>query len=94
MKDFDKRWQRLCAGARGTQAAETAPPGFATRVVACSLQKPRESAGYLWDRLALPLLGGAVAVLIACAAGELPHWRSAPLQVDIEQTVTRIAWWL
>lgn len=95
MKDFDMKWQACAACAR--QAArhdETAPFGFTTRVAAQASQQPGTRPSELaWDRLAARWLAGAVAVLVVCAAVELPHFRDAqPLEPGIENAVAQLVW--
>jgi hypothetical protein len=47
----------------------------------------------LWERLAMRWLAGVAAVLVVCAALELPNLRAAPLlKPGIENTVTQLAW--
>lgn len=94
MKNFDDNWQ--AAAARARQAAprdETAPFGFATRVAARASQPGTMPSEPAWNRLAARWLAGAVAVLVVCAAVELPHFRDAqPLEPGIENAVAQLVW--
>lgn len=53
----------------------------------------RPPVEFAWDQLLARLLAGAVAVLVLCAAVELPHFRDAqPLQPGIENAVAQLVW--
>jgi hypothetical protein len=91
MKNFDEKWRALAARAR--QAApleETAPLGFATRVVAAGLWPGRDS---VWGPWALRAVWGAAAALVICAALDAPYLRSANVfDCGLEDSITRIIW--
>lgn len=96
MNDFDERWRR-CAeeAAKAARPNEAAPFGFAARVVAMRGAVAAAEPD-LWEvcgRLALQLTALAAAVLLACAAWELPHWADhRPLAPGIEGAVGDILW--
>lgn len=94
MKNFEAHWQTLAGKAR--QAAgrdESAPFGFATRVLAQSRFPADSVREDIWGRLIVRFLGVAVPVLVLCAALEGPHLRRAPsLESGVENTVAEILW--
>lgn len=94
MKDFDTKWQACTARARQTARRDEQPPfGFATRVMARAVPPATTPMEFAWDRLLTRLLAGAVAVLLVCAAVELPHFRDhQPLQPGIENAVAQLVW--
>ena len=94
MNDFDTKWQACAARARQASFRDEQPPfGFATRVVAQTTQWAAAPVDFAWDRVLARLLAGAVAVLLVCAAVELPHLRNAqPLQPGIENAVAQLVW--
>lgn len=94
MKDFDAKWQELAAQARRASGREeSAPFGFATRVLARLEEPSRPSGGEIWGRLTLRLLSVALPVLLLCAILEVPHLRHSPsLESGVENTVAQILW--
>ena len=94
MNDFDTKWQACAARARQTSPRAEQPPfGFATRVVAQATRPGAAPLEFTWDRVLARLLAGAVAVLLVCAAVELPHFRdSQPLKPGIENAVAQLVW--
>ena len=94
MKNFDTRWQACAARARqATPRDEQAPFGFAARVVARGLQQQSPAQNAAWERLAMPLLVGAVGLLVICAVLEMPHLRNTqPLDPGVEDTVAQLVW--
>lgn len=94
MNDFDTKWQACAARARQTPPRDEQPPfGFATRVVATALRPGAAPLEFAWDRVLARLLAGAVAVLLVCAAVELPHFRDTqPLKPGIENAVAQLVW--
>jgi anti-sigma-K factor RskA len=94
MKDFDARWQECAKRARQAPAREdTAPFGFASRVVARAFPIKGLSQVEVFWHLALRMLTGAVAVMILCMAMELPHLRGPrPLEIGVEDTVAQLVW--
>jgi len=67
MKDFDKAWERLVTLARqAPEDAAVVPPGFATRVVARSIEGRRAPEEFFF-RYALRALGVAAALAVVCA---------------------------
>ena len=94
MNDFDSKWQVCAARARKTVARdETAPLGFATRVLAVARPRAGPSLEGVWERLALCSLAGVLTLLVLCAAFELPHLRDArPLEPGVENTVAQLVW--
>jgi len=94
MKDFDPKWQACAGRARGaTRPDETAPFGFAQRVVARAFSTETQPLEFAWERQAARWLAGAVVVLVLCAVIELPHLRDArPLEPGIENAVAQLVW--
>jgi hypothetical protein len=96
MSDFDVRWQTCAERAQGvSRRDETAPFGFATRVVASGrpVPVPRLSLEMVWQRLTLGALGFIAVALVVCAAVEVPHFRDQkPLEPGIENTVAQVVW--
>lgn len=94
MKDFDTKWQVCAARARQVERRdEPAPFGFASRVAARAFTPVTIPTEFAWSRLAARWLAGAVAVLVVCAAVELPHFRNAqPLEPGIENAVAQLVW--
>jgi hypothetical protein len=94
MGDFDSKWQACAARARQAAARDdTAPLGFATRVLAFARQRSTPSPESIWERLALRSLAGALALLAVCAVFELPHFRdSRPLAPGVENTIAQLVW--
>jgi hypothetical protein len=94
MNDFDKQWQRWMARARQSPPRDdTAPFGFATRVLAAGRRPEEPALERAWERLALGWLAGVVAGLAVCAVLEMPHLRdSHPLNPGLENTVAQILW--
>ena len=93
MNNFDTKWQTCAARARQTIPRDEQPPfGFATRVLAQAMQ-PGAPQEFAWDYLLSRLLAGAVAILLLCAAVELPHFRNPqPLKPGIENAVAQLVW--
>jgi hypothetical protein len=94
MNDFDTKWQACAARARQAPSRDEQPPfGFATRVLAQAMPPGAAPLDFTWDRVLARLLAGAVAVLLVCAAVELPHFRDAqPLKPGIENAVAQLVW--
>jgi len=94
MNGFDTKWQACAARARQASPRDEQPPfGFATRVVAQAMQPGAAPPEFAWDRVLARLLAGAVAVLLVCAAVELPHFRDTqPLKPGIENAVAQLVW--
>lgn len=94
MNNFEKNWQRCVARARQVAARDdTAPFGFATRVLAAGLPEAGPELELIWVRLALRWLAGVSAGLAVCAALELPHLHdSRPLNPGVENTVAQLVW--
>lgn len=94
MSTFDAKW--LACAARARQAAarhDSAPLGFATRVLALGLEPVATAPESLWERLALRSLAGALALLALCMVLELPHLRdSRPLAPGLENAVAQLVW--
>ncbi len=96
MSEFDERWQ-VCVG-RARQAPrrdETAPYGFATRVLAMVPSSPasRVSLEVVWQRLTFGSLGILALFLVVCAVVEIPHLRDRPaLEPGIENTIAQVVW--
>ncbi|MDB6173947.1 MAG: hypothetical protein JWL59_3258 [Chthoniobacteraceae bacterium] len=91
MNEFDRRWKMgIAARDDAGQAPESAPFGFATRVVADWLEMARAEPSFatLWQALAVRLLGMLtmlLAVLVAYDALTSP--RPTLLQPEIENAV-------
>ncbi len=94
MNDFDSKWRRCVEHARrAPPRAETAPFGFATRVLAAGGPPPAPAVERVWERLALGWLAAVMAGLAVCAALELPHLRDArPLNPGVENIVAQLVW--
>ena len=94
MNDFDTKWQAGVARARQSpRRDEQMPVGFVTRVVAQAMPPGAAPVDFAWDRALARLLAGAVAILLLCAAVELPHFRNPqPLKPGIENTVAQLVW--
>ena len=94
MNDFDSKWQACVACARQAAARdEAAPLGFATRVLAVARDKTAPSVDGVWERLVFRSLAGVLALLVVCAALELPHLRDArPLEPGVENAVGQLVW--
>lgn len=94
MSDFDARWQECAARARHAPKREdTAPFGFAGRVVARVFARQEPSQAEVFGLLAFRMLAGAGALLILCAVLEAPHLRgSRPLETGVEDTVAQLVW--
>jgi hypothetical protein len=94
MNEFDVKWQTCVRRARETQPRppETAPFGFAARVVA--LAKPEcVGAGLFWPELTWRAFGAVAVLLAVCAAMELPYVRDTkPMDPGIENTVAQLVW--
>ena len=99
MSPFEERWKACVArGRQGTGRNETAPFGFATRVLsAVATQRSSESVALelVWQRLTVRSLCWIGALLVICAILELPHFRDRrPLEPRIEDTVAQLVWHL
>jgi hypothetical protein len=94
MKNFESKWRTCAARARQAEPPEqNAPTGFSTRVAALALTSPPLSLEAVWERLALRLLAGAVALLIICTALEAPRIRaSSLLDSGVENSLTQVIW--
>jgi hypothetical protein len=94
MKKFEANWQALTERARrATPRGADAPFGFAARVAALAVRPESPSLVEIWQGLLVRLLVGALALLLLCAALELPHLRDRhPWQPGIEDTVARVVW--
>jgi hypothetical protein len=96
MDEFQRRWQACAARARRAVPPEaSAPFGFATRVL--SAARTAGAAGLspeqLWQRLTWISLAGVLAVVVALAIAEIPHWKSrSPFEPGIEDTVGQLVW--
>jgi hypothetical protein len=91
MKDFDKNWQ-VAARLAGQVPVpgQTAPEGFARRVVARS---NLESQPISWERLMLKWVAGMAVILALCSLLELPHLKPGhPMRIDVEETVAQLIW--
>jgi len=48
---------------------------------------------FAWEHILARWLAGAAAILLVCAAVEMPHFRDAqPLQPGIENAVAQLVW--
>jgi hypothetical protein len=99
MNTFDERWKACIAQARrATDPKETAPFGFASRVLSAVAGQDSSqvvSLELIWQRLTLGSLGLVASLLIICAILELPHLRDRrPLDPGIENTVAQLVWGL
>lgn len=95
--NFDERWKIAAAAARRAtkETATEVPFGFATRVVAGWRAQPAASLTWLWQRLALRVLGAVLLVLVTLAAldftdkGDRDSWRP-----EISDSVGESFWML
>ena len=95
--NFDERWKIAAAAARRATPELPAemPLGFATRVVARWQAQPASSLAWLWQRLALRVLGAVLLVLVTLAALDFTDksnhdsWRP-----EISDTVGESFWML
>ena len=94
MKKFEANWQVLTSRARGAPPRDAeAPVGFAARLAALAGRPESPSLAEICQGLVLRLLVGALALLLLCAALELPHLRDRhPWQPGIQDTVARVVW--
>jgi len=94
MKDFDTRWQECAESARKAPGREeSAPFGFASRVVARVFSRQEPSAEDVLGHLTFRMLVGAMALLLLCAVMEAPHFRnSRPLDTKVEDAVGQLVW--
>lgn len=91
MKHHSTAWQRLVAAAR--QAPDTrdlaAPYGFATRVAAGAFAVERPSLRTLLNRLSVPALVAALALMIVSILANYPLLRtSAEVDQELVDPVT------
>ena len=92
MNEFERRWKRA-AVARSAESmpADSAPFGFATRVVATWRAQP--SLATIWQRLALRFCTGlAIVVAVLASAHALSAGDADVLRPDIEKTVDELFW--
>jgi len=96
MNNFDRHWQSYTERARHAPARdETAPLGFATRVLARlgPVPAPVGSLEQVWQRLTWRSLAVVGLLLALCAVLELPHLRHPqPLDPGIENAVAQLLW--
>jgi hypothetical protein len=96
MNDFDVKWQKAAARARECpRREESAPFGFASRVLAAAAQPqaPAVSVEEVWQRLTWRSLAIVSSVLVICAAVEIPHLKDRkPFEPGIENTVAQLVW--
>ena len=92
MNEFERRW-KLAAAVRPpkSMAANSAPFGFATRVVAKWRAQP--SPATVWQRLTLRFCTGlAIVVAVLASAHALTAGDADVLRPDIEKTVDELFW--
>lgn len=96
MNEFDQRWQELTARARRVPSPaddDTAPAGFATRVLA---HRPTPAAGGaedLWLRWLRPSLVTMAALAVVLTGLEVRASRAPALpRPGIENTVAQVLW--
>lgn len=98
MKNFEPRWQQLTAKARQSPPREeSAPAGFAGKVVARAFNRPESQpeTDPGWDRLMIRFFAGALATLAIIAALEGRHLRHSSLfDPGIENSVAQLVWTL
>jgi hypothetical protein len=94
MNNFERKWQDCAARARQVpQPDDSIPHGFATRVVALAWQSSSGSLELVWQRLTWRCLGLTLAVLIICAALEIPSSLERPtLNPGVENAVAQLVW--
>lgn len=95
MRKFDAKWQICSARARKQpRPDESAPLGFASRVLAAARSQSRPaSLEQVWQQLAWSSLALAAVLLLVCALIEMPHLgKRKPLDPGIENTVAQLVW--
>ncbi len=97
MNEFEQRWQKGVEAARKAAPApsDEAPLGFATRVVAHWQAQPEPPLAWLWQQLALRVLGVMALILISLAAYDAISMGSdSALQPPVENAVGDSLWLL
>ncbi|MBL9175722.1 MAG: hypothetical protein JNL10_19420 [Verrucomicrobiales bacterium] len=100
MRNFDERWSDLAARARTQEAPpgdESAPTGFASRVVARAAASRREGAGAedLWLQWARRSLAGMALVGLVLGSLEVRAGRPHDLRPPgVENSVAQVLWTL
>ncbi len=91
MNEFERRWKLAAAHSAETAGADSAPFGFATRVVAKWRAQP--SLATVWQRLALRFCT-ALAILVAVIASlqSLTANDADGFRPDIETAVDELFW--
>jgi hypothetical protein len=93
MNDFDTRWQSaLDAARRATTRDETAPFGFASRVVPLRHSAPAASNFLLWWKLTWRAIGVAAVVLVASAAMNWSASNDSVLDPAIADSMNDLLW--
>ena len=91
MNEFERRWKLAAAHSAETAGADSAPFGFATRVVAKWRAQP--SLATVWQRLALRFCTGlAIVVAVLASFNALTAGEGDALRPDIERTVDELFW--
>jgi len=89
----DPRWEKLTTAARSAEPRdETAPFGFATRVVAHWRALPPPSLAALWHRLTLRAIGLALAILLAGLAANLFLVENETLNPGVADEIGEAFW--
>src|SRR5271156_1048317 len=85
MKNYEQSWQKLATAARSAPGGreESAPYGFAVRVVAQSLAAPRSNPWNLFEKFAVRGLLAACGLSLVAIALNFSAWSS-----DREDDVT------
>jgi len=96
MSEFDLRWKELAGKARNVPAAhadDTAPSGFATRVLARRPERAGPATEDLWLRWLRPSLATMAAIAVVLTGLEVRASRAPVLaRPCIENTVAQVLW--
>jgi hypothetical protein len=93
MNDFDSRWQSVLDAARCAPCRDdTAPFGFASRVVALRRSNPAGSTFVLWWKFTWRAIGVAAVVLLASAAMNWSASNDSALNPAIADSMSDLLW--
>lgn len=93
MNDFDPRWQSaIDAARRAPSRDDTAPFGFASRLVALRRSIPAGSTFLLWWKFTWRAIGFAALVLVASAAMNWSTSNDSALDPAIADSMNDLLW--
>lgn len=93
MNDFDTRWQSAIDAARQAPPRDdTAPFGFASRIVALSRSVPTGSTFLLWWKFTWRAIGVAALVLVASAVMNWTGPNDSALDPAIADSMNDLLW--